>query len=215
MSVIERLKILVDKEKSQADFCRKCHITTAALSYMLLKGKDISSSILGNILVAYPTLSARWFLTGEGEMYRNGVRNVSIDTSPDKAANVRMWDTPAIAGWITFTNEGRIVREFHIPNLQRGQIYDALTVEGNSMTPEYNDGDIIIIKPCPMSEFRTDAVYLVALKDSAPVLKSVRLLPGKKELELNSFNPNIKPQRIEIEYVLSLYLVVAKIQRCG
>jgi hypothetical protein len=129
--------------------------------------------------------------------------------------NVRLWDTPAIAGWMTFTNDGKIIRELSIPNLTHGQMYDALTVEGNSMTPEYNDGDIIIVKPCPMNEFRTDAVYLVALKDSAPVLKSVRLLPGKKELELNSFNPNIKPQRIEVEYVLSLYLVVAKIQRCG
>lgn len=67
--ILERLKDYIDfKGVSIAAFEKSIGMSNASFGKSLKKGGAIGSDKLENILSVYPDISARWLLTGEGEM---------------------------------------------------------------------------------------------------------------------------------------------------
>jgi DNA-binding XRE family transcriptional regulator len=72
MTLSERIAYLSEREKSQAEFSRKVGINRATINRIIKEGSGMSNTSLELVLKAYPKLSARWLLTGEGEMWAEG-----------------------------------------------------------------------------------------------------------------------------------------------
>ena len=69
MSIGERVELLIEKEGSQAEFIRKTDINRGTIDKLLNRGGGISTPNVEKILLAYPSLNARWLITGEGKMW--------------------------------------------------------------------------------------------------------------------------------------------------
>lgn len=80
MKLKERLvQVIKELGLSGRAFERECGLTTGAFAGF---GDRIGADILNKILVRYPQISARWLITGEGEMF------VQLDDSHDCTAKI-------------------------------------------------------------------------------------------------------------------------------
>lgn len=69
MSINERVKAVLEQEHNQTVFAKKTGLTTATVSRMVNHQGQIKSDTIEAILQAYPTLNARWLLTGQSPMW--------------------------------------------------------------------------------------------------------------------------------------------------
>jgi hypothetical protein len=70
MTVVERIKIVSDSYGKQKEFAAKVGMGEAALSYLFKNlNSDPKSSTVTAILKAFPKLSPKWLLLGEGKMW--------------------------------------------------------------------------------------------------------------------------------------------------
>jgi transcriptional regulator with XRE-family HTH domain len=68
----ERLNSLMDFLRiSASELARKTGLSSQYISNVLKRDGDMTNSYLASILNAYPTLNARWLLTGEGDMWES------------------------------------------------------------------------------------------------------------------------------------------------
>ncbi|MBQ2968712.1 MAG: helix-turn-helix domain-containing protein [Clostridia bacterium] len=76
--------------------------------------------------------------------------------------------------------------------------YFVLRVHGDSMYPQYQDGDIVLIlKQTTLN--RSGEIGAVIYEDDTATLKKVEYVPGEDWMEMIPLNPEFKPKRIEGE----------------
>ena len=76
-NISERLKLVLESKKlSIRSFSRTIHCADTTIGAILNEKAEPNFSTLYSILEAYPEISPKWLITGEGEMY---VRNDSND----------------------------------------------------------------------------------------------------------------------------------------
>ncbi|MEM9929466.1 MAG: hypothetical protein AAF840_06590, partial [Bacteroidota bacterium] len=69
MTVIERVKVLAEKEGSIEKFAKKCGLNVGTLRNAIHRNSELKSGTLEQIIAAYPDLSLHWLLLGEGDMF--------------------------------------------------------------------------------------------------------------------------------------------------
>ncbi|MCO6475217.1 MAG: helix-turn-helix transcriptional regulator [Phaeodactylibacter sp.] len=86
MSIAERIDKLCQSEGSQKIVAEKTGIKQGVLSAIINRGSQVRSDTLRSILIAYPTLNARWLITGQGEMWDgpppSGLKDIQPPASP-------------------------------------------------------------------------------------------------------------------------------------
>jgi|OM-RGC.v1.028567446 hypothetical protein len=71
MSVIERIKVLAEKEGSVRKFAEKCGVNERTLSNAIQRGSELKENTIQSIVNAYPNLNLYWLLLGEGDMWND------------------------------------------------------------------------------------------------------------------------------------------------
>mgnify|MGYP000376143535 CR=1 FL=1 len=172
------------------------------------RGKNnLSYNVLAIIAENY-NVNINWLLTGKGSMYVSTQNSLEV-AKPSN--NISLMDISVAAGTISDTDiAGQVVETFSLPNL-RGTGYYALYVDGDSMTPTYHHGDLVVVKRIDNASFKSDEVYLVNLRGSLPVLKRVRRL-SQTNFELHSDNPSIGPYNIEVDSIADFFRVYSVIR---
>ena len=89
----------------------------------------------------------------------------------------------------------------------RGADY-AMQITGDSMSPEYPSGSIIIIKKINEKAFIEWGKTYVLDTENGAVIKSVRKTENDNEVECVSLNPAYQPFRINTEYINGWYRVL-------
>lgn len=88
MSIAERIEKICQSEGSQKVVAEKTGIKQAVLSAIINRGSQVRSDTLKSILGAYPSLNARWLITGEGNMWDGpppeGLEGVKAPASPPR-----------------------------------------------------------------------------------------------------------------------------------
>lgn len=78
-NISERLKLVLESKKlSIRSFSRTIHCADTTIGAILHEKAEPNFSTLYSILEAYPEISPKWLITGEGEMY------VSDDSNDEK-----------------------------------------------------------------------------------------------------------------------------------
>ncbi len=68
----DRIRLLLEKEQlSSAEFADRIGIQRPTVSHVLSGRNKPGYTFLQRILTSFPSISARWLLLGEGEMYTN------------------------------------------------------------------------------------------------------------------------------------------------
>lgn len=84
----------------------------------------------------------------------------------------------------------------------------AIQVTGDSMSPEYPSGSVIICKKINEKAFIEWGKVFVLDTDNGAVIKSVRKTENDNEVECVSLNPAYQPFRIETQYINGWYRVL-------
>ena len=153
---------------------------------------------LMQIFQKYPTLSTRWLLLGEGQMLRNTVsENSDIATEPEPTitpAPVLETETGKVVSGNQKTgcNTGKIL-PLNLLNIntsieeyaQQNELLDycpcdfitpftfAYQIQSDTLYPDYNVGDWILIKKINFSEVRIGKTYFIDTRSKGKMIKRV------------------------------------------
>jgi phage repressor protein C with HTH and peptisase S24 domain len=134
--------------KSKRAFALKIGVSQTSFND-IINGAEPKYSTLLKIMKAEPDINAEWLITGKGEMLKNEGEN----TTPKKIATlspgegIPLYNVETAAG---FGNENFNIQESDIEARylikELGQASFMLYVRGDSMSPTYNNGDIVAVK---------------------------------------------------------------------
>jgi phage repressor protein C with HTH and peptisase S24 domain len=142
-----------------------------------------------------------------------------ITVSSGTLAQIPLYNVDVMAGSFnsllaTEPQNEYITSHINTPNFNDGKF--AVTVYGDSATPKYNGGDIVILadRVGNEGEIEFGRFYVVVTKTSRYIKK---VMPGKKEsrLELQSENTNYPPMVVNKHNIVALFKVLGKIEREG
>ncbi len=113
---------------------------------------NITKKRLDAIVENYPTLNASWLLTGEGEMLKqNEIPKGELKPKTyNHTLEVRLVSNKAKAGWSEGFYNDEYLEKMPVITIEadanyRGE-YMAFEVAGDSMEPDYMEGDIVICR---------------------------------------------------------------------
>lgn len=179
--VHERLNFLIERLAGgvQARFAERVGVPTGTIGDILGKKKSKPGfELTGKILQAYPEVSERWLLTGDGEMLKSDISSSGqeISSYPSSQNNVQavgpLSDIPVIElrrvsfkarASFNYAQLQRVKESdifdtvlFRLPPGRTAEDYaDALVfdIEGDSMEPSLRDGQQVIAWPVPDSKW--------------------------------------------------------------
>lgn len=188
------------------------NLKTAQTLYDILKGKHgISKGMADTITAKYLTIDTGWLLTGEGEMLKNITEHPS--------GHVELAGTVQLIPLLPISAQGGTLNDFVVSVKESDcervvspvkEADFALTISGDSMSPEYPSGSQVIVKKINERAFIDwGKVYVLDTCNGAVIKK---LMPAddndKTKIKCVSINPNYPPFEVYLQDVYGIYRVM-------
>lgn len=184
--------------------------STGTISKSREKGRDLSDRNAEKALNFFQDLSRVWLLTGVGEMINNPNQPAEAkdNDSTDDVAMVPLLPIAALAGSLSdfvvsvmYSDCEQVVSPIRGADL-------AITVSGESMTPEYPNGSQIFIKRINEKAFiEWGRVYVLDTVNGS-VVKRVFPSDDENRIKCVSTNPEYPPFEINMQDVNGIYRVL-------
>lgn len=195
---------------SMKTFEDKCELSTG---YVTSMRKGYGTGKLNNVLKAFPDLNREWLLYGEGEMLKSesgGVANDEPGESEVSVEHVRLLPLYAQGGSLNdFTVTVKDSDCEKVLSPVKGADF-AIQVHGDSMSPEYPSGSLILIKKINEAAFIEWGKSYVLDTVNGSVVKMV--VPSDKEgcIRCVSINPDPRyaPFDVPLSSVFGIYRVL-------
>ena len=187
-----------------------------SISYVHNMSGSIRQPILSRIEETYPELNIDWLVNGKGEMLNDRKKRVINQMKSDTEvatmigieSMIPLLPTSAMAGKLTDFSDGIDERscELMISPIRDAEL--AITVTGDSMSPEYPSGSKIILKKINESAFIDWGRTYVLDTINGAVIKN--LYPSEKEncVKCVSINPEYPTFDVNLEDVFGVYRVL-------
>ncbi len=207
-TVKERLiHFMKSKRLSQKRFEEACGLSNGYLN-SLRKAPGLDK--LQSIIYTFPELNQQWLLTGEGEMLNENSDTPA--TSDEK--KIRYWvDINATGGGVELFSDQDTNRVINISIPEFKDCTDAVNIYGDSMSPLYKNGQIIILKKWTERFIDYGNVYLVITRNGNRMVKYIKQGSQQGKLLCVSENKDYDPFEIDLEDVLQLYIVKGSISK--
>lgn len=184
--------------------------STGTISKSRKEGRDLSDRSAEKALNFFQDLSRVWLLTGVGEMINNPNQPAEAkeNDSTDDVAMVPLLPIAALAGSLSdfavsvmYSDCEQVVSPIRGADL-------AITVSGESMTPEYPNGSQIFIKRINEKAFiEWGRVYVLDTVNGS-VIKRVFPSDDENRIKCVSTNPEYPPFEINMQDVNGIYRVL-------
>lgn len=201
-------KLLDQLGESPTSFARSIGLKRETTICNVLNGKYNLSAKLANIIKeAYPEVRMAWLMNGTGAMFedianKEDLAELGIYTTyliPRTAMAGGLENFPADS--TTLENCERIISPIK-------DVDYAITVNGDSMSPEYPNGSIILIKQINHHSFIEWGKTYVLNTCNGVVIKNVRKSPHDDRITCHSINPNYDDFDIYYEDIYTMYKVL-------
>lgn len=179
--------------------------------------RDLSDKVVEKILNFYTDLNRVWLLTGEGEMIKNNLtpqQYYGVDTEKQKAGEPQMFIVPLMpisAKGGTLDEFSRSIMEDDCEKVLspiKGADF-AITVSGDSMSPDYPSGCHILIKKIEERAFIDwGKVFVLDTVNGTIIKKLMPVADDPSKIRCISINPEYPPYEISLEYVRGIYRVL-------
>lgn len=208
MTENERLKKLrKDLGLSQANFAEKVGMKQGSYSDVE-RGKYAVSA--GIILALQETFKVNpaWIRTGEGDVYTE-----AICTQVKKGHSISYYDLEATASMTKIFEAGSHYQpsEIEVPGFSDCEL--AMNVWGDSMAPEFQSGEIILMKAWTESFIEYGQVYLIITRNDHRMLKTIYPGHSDETIRCNSKNELYPPVEVKKDDIYRIYLVKGHISR--
>ena len=234
MLVDRILKIIELKNINKNRFYKETGLSNGFLD----KVKDIGASKIEQILNVYPEINPEWLLTGKGDMIKPefvayskiedataGYRKFEEITSgyskvaeefklPDKL--IPLVSVKAIGGngndVFAFSQQD-VKERYRIPKFDHKKVDFMIEVEGASMYPKYNSGDVVACTIIKESNFmQWHKVHVVATREQGIIIKRIEPSDQTDHLRMVSDNEKYKPFDVPTTEITGIALVVGVIR---
>lgn len=179
--------------------------------------RDLSDKVIEKILNFYTDLNRVWLLTGEGEMIKNNLTTQHYyggDTEKQKSVEPQMFIVPLMP----ISAKGGTLDEFSRGIMEndcekvlspiKGADF-AITVCGDSMSPDYPSGCHILIKKIEERAFIDwGKVFVLDTVNGTIIKKLMPVADDPSKIRCISINPEYPPYEISLEYVRGIYRVL-------
>lgn len=179
--------------------------------------RDLSDKVIEKILNFYTDLNRVWLLTGEGEMIKNNLTTQHYyggDTEKQKSGEPQMFIVPLMP----ISAKGGTLDEFSRGIMEndcekvlspiKGADF-AITVCGDSMSPDYPSGCHILIKKIEERAFIDwGKVFVLDTINGTIIKKLMPVADDPSKIRCISINPEYPPYEISLEYVRGIYRVL-------
>lgn len=179
--------------------------------------RDLSDKVIEKILNFYTDLNRVWLLTGEGEMIKNNLTTQHYyggDTEKQKSGEPQMFIVPLMP----ISAKGGTLDEFSRGIMEndcekvlspiKGADF-AITVCGDSMSPDYPSGCHILIKKIEERAFIDwGKVFVLDTVNGTIIKKLMPVADDPSKIRCISINPEYPPYEISLEYVRGIYRVL-------
>lgn len=176
------------------------------------KNTDIQSKWIVLIVENFPQYSPEWLLTGKGEMLKD-----DVEIQEKREVNsIPLVSSTAIGGFgnnVSAFTDGDIKEFYRIPKFDNKKVDFMIEVEGSSMYPKYNSGDIVACRIIRESSFiQWYKVHVVATKEQGILIKRIEEGSCEDNLKMVSDNDKYKPFEVPKEEITGLAFVVGVIR---
>ena len=210
----ENILYYIDNQNiKKEDFYKKTGISASNF-----KGPGLKSEIGGDkivkILSIYNNISSEWLLTGKGPMLKEPTPE-EMNLKPMADALPLVMPT-AIGGYgnSAFNFTDRDVKEYYvIPKFRHKQVDFMIEVEGSSMYPKYNSGDVVACRIIKDSKFiQWNKAHVVATREQGIIIKRIKPSDNKDTLLMVSDNQSYDPFEVPKEEIEGLAIVVGVVR---
>ena len=211
MTIQERiLQVIENKEITPYRFCKDLGLS---MGYLDKRGSIGTDKYL-KIIEYLPEINPEWLLTGEGEMLKS-ITPEEMNLKPMADALPLVMPT-AIGGYgnSAFNFTDRDVKEYYvIPKFKHKQVDFMIEVEGSSMYPKYNSGDVVACRIIKDSKFiQWNKAHVVATREQGIIIKRIKPSDNKDTLLMVSDNQSYDPFEVPKEEIEGLAIVVGVVR---
>lgn len=159
-------------------------------------------------------IDANWLLTGKGSMLKS-ISPEEISVNPMTNAYPLVMPT-AIGGYgnNAFAFSEQDVKEYYvIPKFKHKQVDFMIEVEGSSMYPKYNSGDVVACRIIKDSKFiQWNKAHVVATREQGIIIKRIKPSESKDTLLMVSDNQSYDPFEVPTDEIEGLAIVVGVVR---
>lgn len=158
-------------------------------------------------------ISAKWLLTGQGNMLRSDVETRVASAEPTAIGGIPLIPIEAMAGVLSGNSAQVLEQEcehYNIPMFKGAEFL--IRISGDSMQPKYYSGDIVACKRLPLDTFfQWNRVYVVD-SEQGVIIKRVRRGSDDRHIVFVSDNTAYEPFELPLEKIYSIALVVGVVR---
>ena len=211
MIVNERIKKIRERfcSDSNKEFAKKMGVAPNVVNNYVRNGYSVGQGVLYKILDKFPEVDKDWLLTGKGEMLKIQY------SKPPAISKEEIYLVPLLP----ISAQGGSLNDFvvsvkdsdceRVVSPIKGADF-AITVTGDSMSPEYPNGSLILIKKINEKAFIDWGKTYVLDTCNGTVIKT--LVPSNKKefVKCTSINPDPKyaPFEVSLEDVYGIYRIM-------
>ena len=186
----------------------------------LLKGntKTLSYQAQEKILASFPEVSSSWLLSGDGEMLTSQPSQ-PMASHNEKLIPVRMINLDSKGGtngYNDIVQSKEYTTGYYLLPSDIAKEGDLLMpVYGDSMSPTYVSGSMVLIRPVPLwrEYLEFGATYVLALEDDRRIIKEIRKGADDDHYLLASINPQFEDSEISKNIIRSVWRVIMSVRR--
>jgi repressor LexA len=188
---------------------------------ILTQDNGMSEENTAKFLAYYPDINPEWLITGKGTMLKDteGLVTVNEPNEPYRSINTKTQSIPLVSataigglGNSVFAIGQKDVKDnYVIPKFQNKKVDFMIEVEGSSMYPKYNSGDVVACRIINDQTFiQWNKTHVIATKDQGIIIK--RINPGADGLMMVSDNKEYPPFEVPKTEIDGIALVVGVIR---
>lgn len=204
------IQLIENKGIAKESFFEKIGMTSANFRGKA-KETPLNSTAIENILSEIKDTNPEWLLTGKGDMLKRNKPQVT-----NLQNGIPLVYQTAIGGFGNnhFTLSDRDVKEYYvIPKFKHKHIDFMIEVEGSSMYPKYNSGDVVACKIIKEDTFlQWNKTHVVATKDQGIIIKRIKKGNQENTLCMISDNNSYDPFEVPKDEITGIALVVGVIR---
>ena len=193
----------------------KFYNETGISNGILDKKSGLSMDTIEKFYSTYPEINPEWLLTGKGEMLKSG--NTNTEASKEESVKgIPLVNATAIGGYgnNVFSFEERDVKDYYvIPKFKHKQVDFMIEVEGSSMYPKYNSGDVVACRIIKERNFiQWNKTHVIATREQGIIIKRIKPSDAPNSLLMVSDNESYDPFNVPEEEIEGLAIVVGVIR---
>ncbi len=203
-------KILDKKKLSVREFELKIGVSNGTIGKAIQRNGSIGFDKIQKTIEIFPDLNPSWLLTGEGEMLKSELHLESSDKIiPFGLKETQVLRIKALAGIPGLSWEEVSKSEVQLLPGYSFRMQLMVRIEGDSMSPAYNDGDVVLISPVLADEVIDRKVYVLHTEEGT-LIKRLVVDRKRKVYMLVSDNPYYLPMALDEGQIHGFFRVLCR-----